>query len=292
MSEQNKMPLVDENGNVYLEYNDIHMDPANVTSPIIFIPRQDMPSLPYQYKEINNTPAMDNMKSYMTIVCHSYDSYINFYRLCADECLAFIKQNAAVIYTSGILNLLQRFALDNDYILLFNSTHEKFIDEISSTAYSLMSNFAEGLLDKKMSSDYFIYKVAEFKAMFSRKENDFLNHILTTIFSNKMIDTYGFACYIASISSINIDDDLGFNQGTALAFALTGVTDFTKYDAGKISEAVEVNFVNFYYRCIDMINKYNIHKESGPVAKRVDVINEDLMKEIEEDDIIESEELL
>jgi len=269
------------------------MDPGQVVYPIMFIPRQDMPSLPYQYKNVDITPAMESMNSYMTIASHSYESYCNYARLCADECLAYIKQNIAVIYTAGILNLLQRFAINNEYISLFNSTHERFIKEIEFECKSMLYVFADDLLDEKMNPDYFVYKVAEFKAMFSRKENDFLNHILTTIFSNKTIDTYGFACYIASISNINIDDDLGFNQGTALAFALTGVTDFTRYDAGKISEAVEVNFVNYYYRLIDMINKYNIHKkESKVIAKRVDVVDENLLKQIEEDDEIEAEDLL
>jgi hypothetical protein len=122
---------------------------------------------------------------------------------------------------------------------------------------------------------------------------------MSTIFSKNLVNTYGFACYIASISNINIDEEsLACNDGTALGFALTGSAEFTKYDAGRISEVVEVNVVNMFYTLLDTINKYSIilpespkPHNYAPIAKPVDIINEDILKEILEDDDIEEENL-
>ena len=296
------VPSVDENGNVHLEYNDVDMDPLELKNPIIMIPKENLPSSPYQYQHTPSVIHMDNMKTYMNVANYNYETYLSYMHDMIEQCIDVIEQNCNIIYTAGILSILKRFAHNNDYVEQFIDTHKEFYNRSRCHIRNTLAEFCKGIVIKKFNPDFFIYNMAKIKADFSRVENDFLNHIMSTIFSKKIVDTYGFACYIASISNINIEDEnLACNDGTALGFALTGSAEFTKYDAGRISEAVEVNIVYIFYSLLDLINKYNItkpeefnnrpNKYGFPIAKRVDIIDEDMLKQIIEDDEIEEENL-
>jgi len=230
---------------------------------------------------------------------YNYESYMNYVYDIVEQAIDVIEQNCNIIYTAGILSILKRFAHNNDYVTEFIDSHRNFYERSKLAFRKSLSDFGRRLLEKKFDQDFFLYSISKAKADFSRVENDFLNHTMSTIFSKNMVDTYGFACYIASISNINIDDEsLAWNDGTALAFALTGSAEFTKYDAGKISEVVEVNVVNIFYTLIDIINNHDISMPEPPkphnyvpTVKPVDIINEDILKEILEDDEIEDENL-
>ncbi len=291
-------PAVDEDGNVHFEYNDVDMNPFELKHPIIMIPRENLPSAPYQYKHNPSVIHMNNMELYMSQANYDYKSYLNFMYDIVEQAIDVIEQNCHIIYTAGILSILKRFTNNECYLEKFIDTHIDFYKRSRMSLRSALSELGKGIVAKRFDSNFFLYSMANIKSVFSRVENDFLNHIMSTIFSKNLVNTYGFACYIASISNINIDEEsLACNDGTALAFALTGSAEFTKYDAGRISEAVEVNVVNVYYTLLDTINKYNITEPESPnhnrafVAKPVDIIDENLLKEILEDDDIEEENL-